>query len=248
MVRLTEAQLKGLINRGMKVVPQGKAAPITKPKAMAPVPTKVEPPADGKGGMGKPARKKGRDRAVVDDYDFDTIEFRVDLPYNPRPKRRPRTVLNLKLIQGAFLQSRGNIARFFALLRDPETGKSRAQVTMTPKVTVEYENLLRGNVRNAMRNRPPFMGPVKAEFLFVLDGADTLWPTSPADGDADNLEKAVADALNEIAFGDDRFIVITSRMKVCRPGEKGVLVRVSAASPADLAFNGLIERWDQMRS
>jgi Holliday junction resolvase RusA-like endonuclease len=119
---------------------------------------------------------------------------------------------------------------------------------MTPQVTVDYENLIRERVRIAMGNRLPFSGPVKVELLFVLDGERDKWPTSPADGDADNLEKAVADALNEIAFEDDRFIVITSRMKVCRPGEKGVYARVSAASPADLAFNGMLEKWDQLRS
>lgn len=251
---MSEAELRALIARGVKVIPQGpakQAVKTTRTTKSAAVSTRkqtdIETESDSDD-VDKPAAGKGRDRALVAEYEFEPIEFRIDLPYNPRPKRRPRTVLNRKLISTAVFKARGNVERFFAMLLDPETKKSRAQITITPKATVEYENLVRSKVREVMGNNPPFCGPVKVELLFVLDGEKDRWPTSPADGDADNLEKAVADALNEIAFEDDRFIVITQRMKVCRPGEKGVYVRVSAANPADLSFNGMLERWAQLRS
>ncbi len=260
MAIITEAQLRALQQRGAKVIHQAGPKPISaaaaldangKPRKPAKVPkkkTKSPVDEDEFEGDDEPvvAGGKGRNRARVDDYEFEPIEFRIDLPHNPRPKRRPRTVLNRKLIIEAVIAAKGNVATFFSFLKDKKTGTSRAQITMTPKATVEYENLLRDHVRKAMGNKPPFAGPVKVELLFVLDGDRDKWPTSPADGDADNLEKAVADALNEIAFEDDRFIVITPRMKICRPGERGVLVRVSAASPADLAFYGLVERWDSL--
>jgi Holliday junction resolvase RusA-like endonuclease len=256
MALISEAQLRELQKRGAKVIHQAGAQPASAQKAVSaakkPAKTAKKPDAhedeEIDGDEDEPvAGGKGRKRAMVEEYEFEPIEFRIDLPYNPRPKRRPRTVLNPKVIRNAFLGAQGNVAKFFGLLKDPKTGKSRAQVTMTPQATVDYENLVRDRVRQAMGSKPPFSGPVKVELLFVLDGDRNKWPTSTADGDADNLEKAVADALNEIAFEDDRFIVITPRMKICRPGERGVLVRVSAASPADLAFHGLLERWDQLR-
>lgn len=190
----------------------------------------------------KSGKKEGRDRAKIAVSDEPIMEFYIDLPHDPRPKKRPRTMMNMKVVGDAFLAAKGNLGRFKALLRDPVTNKSRAQVTITPKDTVEYENLIRKEVRRVLGDRLPFDGPVKVEMLFVLKGDCTFWPTSPADGDADNLEKAAADALNEIAFRDDRFIVVTTRYKICRD-RPGILLWLSPAQPSDME-HPMVIAWD----
>ena len=190
----------------------------------------------------KSSKKAGRDRAEVASSDEAVMEFYIDLSHDPRPKKRPRTMINMKVVGDAFLAARGNLNKFKALLRDPVTNKSRAQVTITPRDTVEYEDFIRKEVRIALGDRLPFDGPVKAEMLFVLKGDSGFWPTSPADGDADNLEKAAADALNEIAFKDDRFIVVTTRYKICRE-KPGLLLWLSPAQPSDLE-HPMVVAWD----
>jgi Holliday junction resolvase RusA-like endonuclease len=190
----------------------------------------------------KSSKKIGRDRAEIVSSDEPAMEFYIDLSHDPRPKKRPRTMMNMKVVGDAFLAARGNLNRFKALLRDPVTNKSRAQVTITPKDTVEYEDFIRKEVRAALGGRLPFEGPVKAEMLFVLKGDRKFWPTSPADGDADNLEKAAADALNEIAFKDDRFVVVTTRYKICR-AKPGILLWLSPAQPTDLE-HPMVLAWD----
>jgi Holliday junction resolvase RusA-like endonuclease len=155
-------------------------------------------------------------------------------------------MMNMKVISDAFLASKGNLGRFKALLRDPVTNKSRAQVTITPKDTVDYENFIRDEVKKAIGTRLPFDGPVRIEMLFVLKGNENEWPTSPADGDADNLEKAAADALNEIAFKDDRFVVVTTRYKICRQ-KPGLLLWLSPALPSDME-HPMIKAWDARQS
>lgn len=190
----------------------------------------------------KTSKKAGRDRAEIVASNETIMEFYIDLSHDPRPKKRPRTMMNMKVVGDAFLAAKGNLGRFKALLRDPITNKSRAQVTITPKDTVEYEDFIRKEVRKVLGDRLPFDGPVKAEMLFVLKGDRKFWPTSPADGDADNLEKAAADALNEIAFKDDRFVVVTTRYKICRE-KPGLLLWLSPAQPSDLE-HPMVLAWD----
>lgn len=235
MVKISEGLLARFKGQAVKSdAPAQKAMPITR---HLPVDQDKAEKAEPK----KP-RKTGRDRAAVIGSDREKMEFFIDLPYDPKPKKRPRTMLNQKVIQSAFHEARGNFGAFMTKLRDPQTNKSRAQVTITPKDTVDYENLISEHVRKAIGASLPFEGPVKAELLFVLKGSETLWPTSPADGDADNLEKAAADALNDIAFKDDRFIVITTRYKICR-GSPGLLIWLSPAQPEDLE-HPMVRAWD----
>lgn len=190
----------------------------------------------------KKTKNKGRDRADCVSIAGEKLEFFIPLPFNPKPKKRPRTSLNMKVLKDAFYSARGDFKKFVSGLHDPETHKSRAQITITPKETTDYEKLLAQSVKKVLGGKLPFHGPVKVELLFVLEGEPTSWPTSPADGDADNLEKAVADALNEVAITDDRFIVITNRYKICR-SEPGVLIWLSPAQPEDLE-NEMVRTWD----
>lgn len=190
----------------------------------------------------KATKRTGRDRTEIAESHEAVMEFYIDLPYDPRPKKRPRTMINMKVVGDAFLAAKGNLGRFKSLLRDPVTNKSRAQVTITPKDTIEYEDLIRNEVRKVLGDRLPFNGPVRVEMLFVLKGGRNFWPTSPADGDADNLEKAAADALNEIAFKDDRFVVVTTRYKICRE-KPGLLLWLSPAQPSDME-HPMVKAWD----
>jgi Holliday junction resolvase RusA-like endonuclease len=84
-------------------------------------------------------------------------------------------------------------------------------------------------VAMATARMKPFECPVKTHVHLVFKGDPDTWPTSPGDGDADNLEKAVLDALNKIVYADDRLVVRSIRTKSC--GEKPrLIVKVSPAS------------------
>jgi len=171
-----------------------------------------------------PRKQKGRARLERIAYDETPVSFEVDLPYDPRPKERPRTVSDMRLVESAFLSSKGNLAAFRSMLAK---GFSR---TFTPKGTKEYEDLIAVSARGAMRSRQPLKCPVEVSITFVLKGEEGHWPTSAADGDGDNLEKAVLDALNGVVFDDDRQVVRSTREKRCGP-EPRLLISVVPARP-----------------
>lgn len=182
---------------------------------------------DGKNPPGKTrARKKrGRDRAAKADYGSAVVNFEVALNDDPQPKERPRTVINMEGVMNAFRMAGGNAAKFEGLL------KGRMARTYTPANTGRYEKLVRAHAAAAMAaaGLAPFECPVKTHVHLVLRGDPATHPTSPADGDADNLEKAVLDALNGTVFADDRLVVRSVRSKSCGPVAK-VVVRVAALS------------------
>jgi Holliday junction resolvase len=193
-MRLTEAQAKKLL--GAKAS-EGKAA-IKKPS--------------------KPRTKKdsfssGRTRHARELYDADTFVMEVELPYDPRPKERPRSALAREVLMNAFLAAKGNLATFMAM------ATKGAITTYTPERTLEYENLLKAEAQSIMlrERRKPFDIPLEAHIVLTLAGDPATWPTSGLDGDGDNLQKAVLDALNEIVFTDDRLIVRKSVEKICGP-------------------------------
>lgn len=170
-------------------------------------------------------RTKGKNRAAVRDYGRQYIRFEIDLPSDPQPKERPRTVMNTGAIVGAFIEARGNVGRFKELLA------GRMSHTYTPKNTADYEDLILNHARVAMAaaKMQPFECPVKTHVHLVFKGDPAEWPTSPGDGDADNLEKAVLDALNKVVYADDRLVVRSIRTKSC--GERPrLIVKVSPAS------------------
>lgn len=203
MAHLTEAEFKKLTER-LATMPKG-----------AKVAT----------GTPAPRRQKGRDRLARITYDDSPVVFELELGHDPRPKERPRTVSDMRAIESAFLAARGNLAAFRSMLS--QRGISR---TFTPKGTKDYEDLIAVEARRAMGSRQPLKCPVEVSMVFVLKGEEGLWPTSAADGDGDNLEKAVLDALNKVVFEDDRQVVKSTREKRCGPSPR-LIISVSPASP-----------------
>ncbi|MCS4089517.1 RusA family crossover junction endodeoxyribonuclease [Rhizobium sp. BK176] len=171
------------------------------------------------------AKTKGKNRASVSDYGRQSVRFEIDLPADPQPKERPRTVMNTGAIVGAFIEAKGNVGRFKELLA------GRMSHTYTPKNTADYEDLILTHARVAMATAKmqPFECPVKTHVHLVFKGDPDEWPTSPGDGDADNLEKAVLDALNKVVYVDDRLVVRSIRTKSCGDRPR-LIVKVSPAS------------------
>lgn len=109
----------------------------------------------------------------------------VEIPGAPVPKGRPRTY------------------------RDKRTGKTR---TVTPQRTRDYEAHVARTYR-AAGGEHLGNGPVRLELwvsnervVVTVEPADAPTAKRPR-GDLDNITKAVADALNGLAFDDDRQIV-----------------------------------------
>lgn len=167
---------------------------------------------------------KGRDRAPRTAQPGDAVEFRVALATDPRPKERPRTVASMDALRAAFLASRGSLEAFMRHAAD------RISRTYTPKSTADYEKVVAEASTAAMGVREPFACAVETTITLVLAGDPESWPTSRLDGDADNLEKAVLDAMNGIVFADDRLVVRSYREKKCGPRPE-ILVRVEPARP-----------------
>jgi Holliday junction resolvase RusA-like endonuclease len=176
----------------------------------------------------KPSTSRGKNRLAAHDYGKAAIRFDIDLPDDPQPKERPRTVINMKVIFDAFVQARGNLSRFKELI------KGRTSHTYTPKNTAEYEAMITQTAMSAMAQArlKPFECPVKTHIHLVFKGDPDTWPTSPGDGDADNLEKAVLDALNKVVYADDRLVVRSIRTKSCGPKAR-LSVKVAAMSRRD---------------
>jgi Holliday junction resolvase RusA-like endonuclease len=190
-------------------------------------------------GEGAVARPKGKNRAPVGDYGRQSVRFDIDLPADPQPKERPRTVINVGALISAFIEARGSVAKFKELIGRKQQGevsesvKKRTSIshTYTPKNTADYEDLIlkHATIAMAAAKMKPFECPVKTHVHLVFKGDPDTWPTSPSDGDADNLEKAVLDALNKIVYADDRLVVSSIRTKSC--GEKAkLIVKVSPMS------------------
>lgn len=173
---------------------------------------------------GEPKPKSGR--AVRGPTASFSFAMSVDLPYDPQTKERPRTVVNQESLVGAFVEAKGSVKRFRELL------KGRMSRTYTPKNTADYEALVQAAamVEMARAKLKVYEGPVETEVHFVFKGEAGTWPTALGDGDADNLEKAVFDALNGVVFKDDRFVVRSTRTKSCGPAPR-LIVAVRDAEP-----------------
>lgn len=207
-MRISEAQARRLFN----VKPDGKVAKKRASKT--------------KKGDGPVAASEGRNRHARQVYAAEPFVMSVDLPYDPRPKERPRSALDREVLMKAFIAAAGNLGTFMAM------ATKGAIHTYTPERTLEYENLLKGEAQAMMlkTRRKPFDIPLEADLVFTLAGDESLWPTSGLDGDGDNLQKAVLDALNTVVFTDDRLIVRKKVEKVCgaRPS---VSVVIRPANP-----------------
>lgn len=168
-------------------------------------------------------RKSTKSRMKRSYYNSNVVKFEIILPFDPQPKERPRTVIDKKSIISAFHAAKGNPAKFEQLI------SNKTSRTYTPKNTVDYEGIIKANAMSEMsKNRiKPFDCPVKTHTHFVFKGDENDWPTSHSDGDADNLEKAILDALNKVVYTDDRLVVKSTRSKSCGPNPK-VIIKVSA--------------------
>jgi Holliday junction resolvase len=187
---------------------------------------KAAPPKERKKRVPKDSPGGGRTRHARSAYVAEPFVLEMDLPYDPRPKERPRSALDRQVLMSAFLAAKGDLARFMAM------ATKGAITTYTPERTLEYENLLKAEAREIMlrSRRKPFDIPLDADILLVLSGDSETWPTSALDGDGDNLQKAVLDALNEIVFTDDRLIVRKTVEKICGP-RASIRVTVRPAAP-----------------
>jgi Holliday junction resolvase RusA-like endonuclease len=205
-MRISEAQAKKLFN----IKPDGK---VTKKRA----PKKGKDPVSA---------SEGRNRHARQDYAAEPFVMFIDLPYDPRPKERPRSALDREVLMKAFIGAAGNLGTFMAM------ATKGAIHTYTPERTLEYENLLKGEAQAMMlkTRRKPFDIPLEADLVFTLAGNPETWPTSGLDGDGDNLQKAVLDALNEVVFTDDRLIVRKKVEKVCG-AKPSVSVIIRPANP-----------------
>lgn len=110
----------------------------------------------------------------------------------------------------------------------------------TPKETADYEAALKLAGRVAMRNRPPFAGPLKVTVTAVMPVpmswsrkkrdaalAGSLWPIVTPDWD--NIAKMV-DGLNHVVWLDDKQIVDGRCIK--KYGESPLLeVKISEIVP-----------------
>jgi Holliday junction resolvase RusA-like endonuclease len=207
-MRISEAQAKKLFN----IKPDGKVT-----KKRAPKSGKSKDPA---------AASEGRNRHARQAYEAEAFVMNIDLPYDPRPKERPRSSLDREVLMKAFVGAQGNIGTFMAM------ATKGAIHTYTPERTLEYEKLLEAEARELMlrSRRKPFDIPLEADIVFTLAGNPETWPTSGLDGDGDNLQKAVLDALNEVVFTDDRLIVRKKVEKVCG-AKPSVSVIIRPANP-----------------
>ncbi len=102
--------------------------------------------------------------------------------------------------------------------------------TVTTPETKAFEEEISSCARLLVGTRPPLKGPVFVEVLFSLPGDISLWPTAMQDGDIDNHEKSVFDALNGITYTDDRMIVRKFAGMAYEEGCGRIFVRVSPAT------------------
>jgi Holliday junction resolvase RusA-like endonuclease len=127
---------------------------------------------------------------------------------------------------------------YFEVLGDP-VPKARARTvrkggrtwSFTPKKVVLWEKLVKTEAEKHFKK--PLIGPIMVSMVFYLNRPASrrveIWvPTTP---DLDNLEKAVLDALNGVAYEDDRYVVSKNgQKKYVRYDEPRVCVRITSLS------------------
>ncbi|MBO9428515.1 RusA family crossover junction endodeoxyribonuclease [Sulfitobacter sp. R18_1] len=173
--------------------------------------------------------KKSKARWDVNDKELHAQEpIVLNIPVTPKPKHRPRTFVDEGSIRSAFFKAKGNVAIFLKEIR---------MRTMTTSATKEFEKHISETARILVRGEP-IKGPVFVDAIFTLPGDESQWPTSMHDGDLDNHEKSVLDALNGICYTDDRMIVRKFSAMRCGEAPGSVYIRVSPARVEDY-FPGL---------
>lgn len=103
--------------------------------------------------------------------------------------------------------------------------------SFTPKKVAVWEKLVKEEASKHFNQ--PLTGPIQVSIIFYMDRPESrrkdIWvPTTP---DLDNLEKAILDALNGVAYEDDRYVVAKNAQKrYIRRDEPRVCVRVTSLS------------------
>jgi Holliday junction resolvase RusA-like endonuclease len=127
---------------------------------------------------------------------------------------------------------------YFEVMGDP-VPKARARTvrkggrtwSFTPKKVVLWEKLVKTEAGKHFKE--PLRGPIMVSMIFYMNRpanrrVDIWVPTTP---DLDNLEKAVLDALNGVAYEDDRYVVSKNgQKKYVRHDEPRVCVRITSLS------------------
>jgi Holliday junction resolvase RusA-like endonuclease len=125
---------------------------------------------------------------------------------------------------------------YFEVKGDP-VPKARARTvrkggrtwSFTPKKVAVWEKTVKEEA--AKHFAEPLVGPIQISMIFYMNRPQSrrkdVWvPTTP---DLDNLEKAILDALNGVAYEDDRFVVAkNAQKKYIRRDEPRVCVRVTS--------------------
>ena len=107
--------------------------------------------------------------------------------------------------------------------------KGKMRFAYTPKRVRDWEDIIREEAKKHFER--PFDGPVVVSLIFLMPRPKSrrleYWvATTP---DLDNLEKSVLDALNEVAYMDDRLVVVKSSSKrYVQKEEPGVQVIVTS--------------------
>ena len=111
-----------------------------------------------------------------------------------------------------------------------KTGKRRPMlIHHTPKTTRQYEQAIRFEATRAMSAQIAFSGPLRLTLVIVM-GIPRSWPRWKRElaergllhptgkPDADNVEKAIKDALNGIVWHDDSQVVECDKIQMyqCR--------------------------------
>jgi len=110
--------------------------------------------------------------------------------------------------------------------------KGKRRFAFTPKKVKDWETIVKNEAKKHFEM--PFAWPVMVSLTFFMHRPKTrrleFWvSTTP---DLDNLEKSVLDGLNEVAYTDDKLVVVKSSSK--RYVTDGVpRVRITVASMKD---------------
>lgn len=151
--------------------------------------------------------------------------FAFEIPVAPQPKERARTYADRDVLLSAFKSARGDLGHFMSIVNQ---GLMR---TVTPDATRRYEAAIASHASAALSKAGavPFEVPVEMSADFVLEGTGEEWPVAHQDGDLDNMEKALLDGLNGVAWTDDRLVVGKTSRKLT--GSRAhILVRIWPAS------------------
>ncbi|QDQ25306.1 RusA family crossover junction endodeoxyribonuclease [Chitinimonas arctica] len=137
----------------------------------------------------------------------------------------------------------------FTVPGEPQ-GKGRGRIVRwgkkagikTPDKTVAYEGLVAHSAAKAMAGAVPFVGPV-AVSMHITVSVPHSWPKHRREHalagrvlptkkpDIDNIEKAIFDGLNGVAWRDDVQVVVVSKYK-CYGEAPGVAVEIRAIEEA----------------